>query len=562
LCLPSDSLQPLPRLAAMGRSRSHHGASRSDTRDRRRSRDHRTSQRGRSSERKEHVSSRHRRAAEHLETVPHAERRPPSSNSQVPAAVHDHPASGGRSRPRSGRRHRDRDRDRDRVDAERVVTPERRTRRRVRVRRRRCSPESSQGGPRSASACSGRVARATPVDDAAVDSPLGGSPTRSSRAPTGSSRSQSPSEDGETWMQGMSPGGSTFEYTVSGKVRRPAPSVPPARWDRFTFPDGRPFWINAASGEQTFVNPSGSQPLQVKPAAPRSGAPAVVGLSTAPSTAKADKLANVVALEQRLKSVRDTLVRVDRQQRAAAPEPHLGTRGKAASPAARGPASPASTRRSSSDPTKSAQPPADPHSDRAVLRSDKEVDGAIWHCYDLLSAKGVSSHPATSVMLVFAREVPSETALQDSLIAMGIQLIGGDSEGDPVDKVLPYCELNARNPYIPAYRLTFSLTPPLNLTLEYTVSKKQLAIKASRAAIAAKLPVLVKFFGRVADLNAQRAPRVDYRKQKATAAPSGPTPRKNDKPETQKAAVPVTELLLKPAPGRRRGGDRAPTGRR
>ena len=152
-----------------------------------------------------------------------------------------------------------------------------------------------------------------------------------------------------------------------------------------------------------------------------------------------------------------------------------------------------------------------------VLTTASAVKDALCDFNRLISDKGLSTAYQASYHIVFAREVIGEAEWHSQINAMGIAL-HSKTDGLPVAKIPPFAEPGRGNSFVPSCRVTFQIVPEKAVTIELNLSKRRVSVKGSRGTILDQLTAFVSFFGPVADVAAQRAPRVGAAAKKCPPA--------------------------------------------
>ena len=140
-----------------------------------------------------------------------------------------------------------------------------------------------------------------------------------------------------------------------------------------------------------------------------------------------------------------------------------------------------------------------------VIAKKSELKDAIESVNKLMADKNLALNPTTSCHFAFARKVPDVASWHRTILAMGIRII--DIENDKnAEYILPYTETNSSAVATPSLKVMFSTMPPIHVTLEYIPSSRRAYVRGGRAVVLQRLPLLIGFFGRISEVNAQAAP--------------------------------------------------------
>ncbi|CAE8591305.1 unnamed protein product, partial [Polarella glacialis] len=293
------------------------------------------------------------------------------------------------------------------------------------------------------------------------------------------------SRDASEWTLGHAPHGTPFHVNRHGDTRRVDQEEKddmkfddePTKWIKSSLPgDDRSLWVNRETGAISFVNPS---PLALAPKAPPPQPPSKMSAIQARYLKLEEEmrhlalqLVNGSAGTSRPKPLPPTSRRSGRHQVAEENDLKDGY-GNLTLDCKTGTRSGQSRAAESVDPSK------------ALLR-ESEVN-----------------------LVVFATPAMSEQAVIEKLEAMGIKYLD-PLPGVLVERFPPFVELTGSSAFMPIYKVVYSLTPMKTLNVEYNASdkgkpgSKQVALRGTQGMVRANINLFVQFFGRVADVAAQR----------------------------------------------------------
>lgn len=146
---------------------------------------------------------------------------------------------------------------------------------------------------------------------------------------------------------------------------------------------------------------------------------------------------------------------------------------------------------------------------KAVIKSKEEVQAEARRFVEECAKNNFSQWHSASYHVVFAQKFKDEDDVLAQAEAMGFRAL--EPGPDSVDMIPPFWQVNhTGNKYVPQWYLVVSRLPHRKLTLEYIASGKEegcLSVRTSRSLLLQFLDLLILFFGRFANVSAQRGPK-------------------------------------------------------
>ena len=151
-----------------------------------------------------------------------------------------------------------------------------------------------------------------------------------------------------------------------------------------------------------------------------------------------------------------------------------------------------------------------PTPDAAIIKDPALVATYQDEFFRTACAKKLSLNHKASYHVAFAMEIKglgsrddNEKAWKQRISDMDIRFIG-ETLGSPSERIPPFAGIGKSNPSVPSLNVVFSTIPQKHLTFEYNTSTCQPWIKGSRGVIIEHLRLIIAYFGRAADINAQK----------------------------------------------------------